>query len=242
MKQQRYPIYEIFRSFQGEGYWAGTPALFLRLYGCDQHCPWCDSAGTWHPDYLPEPLLTLDPQKIADLLWMKSHGEIDFVVITGGEPTLYPLRPLTDAIRNALPNLRIHLETAGHVEFSARESGIDWVTVSPKLFDGAKPVVDEVLQQANEIKFVISSLEDLNRAIKIKQQWGYRRDVLFYLNPEWSKRNDPVITASMVHAAINYGFRLGWQIHKLYRADNLDPHARKEQIPLGGVPERGDAQ
>ena len=48
---KKLPIYETFFSWQGEGCHMGKSAYFIRLYGCPVHCPWCDSAGTWHPDH-----------------------------------------------------------------------------------------------------------------------------------------------------------------------------------------------
>ena len=37
-----YPIVETFHSVQGEGFFAGVNAFFIRLAGCDVFCPWCD--------------------------------------------------------------------------------------------------------------------------------------------------------------------------------------------------------
>ena len=80
------PIHEQFYSFQGEGVHQGRAAYFIRTYGCPIHCPWCDSAGTWHPDYkakkrqrIPIDQLVRNAQKTA----------AEFVVITGGEPTIH---------------------------------------------------------------------------------------------------------------------------------------------------------
>jgi len=42
-----YPINEMFQTIQGEGYYTGTPAIFVRLQGCPVHCQWCDTKYTW---------------------------------------------------------------------------------------------------------------------------------------------------------------------------------------------------
>ena len=36
-------VNEIFYSLQGEGRFTGRPAVFLRLSGCNQRCPFCDT-------------------------------------------------------------------------------------------------------------------------------------------------------------------------------------------------------
>src|SRR5690606_10755697 len=49
----RYPVHEQFHTWQGEGVHMGRSAYFIRTFGCPVKCPWCDSAGTWHPDHIP---------------------------------------------------------------------------------------------------------------------------------------------------------------------------------------------
>ena len=118
------PIHERFHSFQGEGCHAGRAAFFIRTYGCPVHCPWCDSAGTWHPDLKPDALNRMD---VAALAEEAAAARPAFVVVTGGEPAIHDLAPLTDALRAA--GLPVHLETSG--AFPVR-GHFDWITLSPK--------------------------------------------------------------------------------------------------------------
>ncbi|STL83083.1 7-carboxy-7-deazaguanine synthase; queosine biosynthesis [Escherichia coli] len=39
----QYPINEMFQTLQGEGYFTGVPAIFIRLQGCPVGCAWCDT-------------------------------------------------------------------------------------------------------------------------------------------------------------------------------------------------------
>ena len=68
--QEGYPVYERFHSWQGEGTHLGKSAFFIRLHGCPVHCPWCDSAGTWHPDHKPENVERMNPDDLADEAFM----------------------------------------------------------------------------------------------------------------------------------------------------------------------------
>ena len=73
------PIHEHFYTFQGEGTHAGRAAYFIRTFGCPVHCPWCDSAGTWHPDYIPEKVKRL---AVNTLVSEVAKTKAEFVRIT----------------------------------------------------------------------------------------------------------------------------------------------------------------
>jgi organic radical activating enzyme len=225
MKETRYRIYERFYSFQGEGVHLGRAACFIRLYGCDQHCPFCDSAGTWAKNFKPPEMPLLSAQETAALVEAPAGA---FVVITGGEPALYDLEPLVDAIHAR--GFKVHLETAGHRHIRGQ---FDWVTMSPKLF--ALPPLESSWLRADEIKLIIESPEQLQRDLKTVLAASLRYGVPVWLHPEWSQRANAGVLAAIVGAAKeNPRLRAGYQLHKLYTADLFDPNANQEIIPLGG--------
>ena len=117
-----YPIVETFHSLQGEGYWNGVNAFFIRLAGCDVYCPWCDQKGSWNAKRYPQ-------VQVKDLLTAVELANPAIVVITGGEPLLHNLNPLTITLRKKL--VKVHLETSGAHAFSGN---FDWVTFSPKTY------------------------------------------------------------------------------------------------------------
>jgi 6-pyruvoyltetrahydropterin/6-carboxytetrahydropterin synthase len=86
--QPMLPIHEQFYTFQGEGAHSGRAAYFIRTFGCPVHCPWCDSAGTWHPDYIPKHIARLEPATLAAEVALT---QAEFTVITGGEPAIHDL-------------------------------------------------------------------------------------------------------------------------------------------------------
>ena len=196
------PVYETFTSFQGEGVHLGRKAHFIRLFGCPVHCPWCDSAGTWHPDHVPASIDRIAPAQLAEAA---AASRPAFVVITGGEPAIHDLTALTTALRER--SLRAHLETSG--AFRIR-GAFDWVTVSPKRW---KPPVAEAVTRADEFKLIIDEPGEVNRwraALGLDVA-----DVPVWLHPEWSRRDEPTIRAAILDAVSRLGdpYRAGWQVH-----------------------------
>lgn len=130
-----YRVNEIFYSIQGEGTFAGTPAVFVRFSGCNLACPWCDT------DHAHAEEMTRDDLEDAVRALLTGHdGAI--IVLTGGEPALQ-LRddePLFHGF-----GCRVCIETNGTLPVPG---WVDWVTVSPK--NELSPVVP----RANELKFV----------------------------------------------------------------------------------------
>src|ERR1700761_2571093 len=98
-----YPVMEHFYTLQGEGFYSGQAAYFIRLGGCDVGCVWCDVKESWDADAHPKmsvetmkELVSLHPGKIA--------------VVTGGEPSMHNLIPVTRALKAA--GMRTHIETS----------------------------------------------------------------------------------------------------------------------------------
>ena len=89
LPENKIPLMEKFYTLQGEGMHSGRPAVFIRLAGCDVGCVWCDVKESW--DENAHPLETID-----DIVAYVLSTGCDFVVITGGEPTLYDLTVLTN--------------------------------------------------------------------------------------------------------------------------------------------------
>ena len=166
------PVMEHFYTIQGEGAHTGVPAYFIRLGGCDVGCVWCDVKDSWDTDAHPQHTV----QEIAG--FVQNHPKIKHVVITGGEPAMYDLAPLTDELHKH--NYQIHIETSGAYELTGN---IDWVTVSPKKFKAPLP---SALVKAHELKVIIYNKSDFDWAEKHAQHVSSGCRLL--LQPEWSKR------------------------------------------------------
>ena len=99
-------VSEVFRSLQGEGPSAGTPAHFLRLQGCDVGCHWCDTKYTWDAAGGHE-------MSLADAFAaLQALGDAPLLVVTGGEPLAHPgiERVLAAAVGRWA---RVEVETSG---------------------------------------------------------------------------------------------------------------------------------
>lgn len=99
-------VSEIFRSLQGEGPSAGTPAHFLRLQGCDVGCHWCDSKYTW-------PAEGGEARTAGEAFAaLKALGEAPLLVVTGGEPLAHTgVEALLAEALERWP--RVEVETSG---------------------------------------------------------------------------------------------------------------------------------
>lgn len=224
----RYPIHETFHSWQGEGAHLGRSSFFIRLFGCPVHCPWCDAAGTWHPDYIPK---NIEKRDTEDLVKHALESNAEIVVITGGEPAIHDLEELASALCEA--GMPAHLETSGAFEIKGR---FDWITLSPKW--QALPLAANI-ELASEFKIIVEDEDSIEKWI---QYIGLNKfaDRPAWLHPEWTQASNPAVLESITATVKRLGdpFRAGYQAHKLYRADLQDPRSRTP-VPLGGKPELG---
>jgi organic radical activating enzyme len=147
----RYPVMEHFYTIQGEGYHTGKPAYFIRLGGCDVGCVWCDVKDSW--DAASHPMV----ETFTMAGWLDSNPS-HRVVITGGEPLMYDLQPLCDALHGK--GATLHLETSGAYPLSG---SWEWICVSPKKF---KAPLEDVLAKAHELKVIVYNNSDFDWALQ----------------------------------------------------------------------------
>ncbi len=192
----KYPVVESFYTLQGEGVFTGQAAYFIRLGGCDVGCTWCDVKESW--DASAHPQLSVE-QLVAEAYVHPAR----IVVVTGGEPLMHDLKPLTDALRSA--GFRTHIETSGAHPFSG-----EWhhVCLSPKKFKAALP---QAYQRADELKVIVFNKHDLKWAEE--QAAATNEACIVYLQPEWEKREAmmPLITE---YVKVHPRWRVSLQTHK----------------------------
>jgi organic radical activating enzyme len=174
----------------------GKAAYFIRIGGCDIGCRWCDSKMTWNPQF--HPLVHIDT-----IVTNALNTPANAVVVTGGEPSLYNLEPLTTRLKEH--GIDTFLETAGTNPIT----GIwDWICLSPKR---QSPPLEEYYKIAHELKVIIYEDEDYPWAEECAAK--VKNDCILLLQPEWS-RYEQNIPAIVDYVKIYPKWTVSLQAHK----------------------------
>lgn len=189
------PLMEAFYTLQGEGYHKGSAAYFIRIGGCDVGCHWCDVKESWDAEKHP-------PTQI-DQIVEEAQKYSDTIVITGGEPLMWNMQPLTTALQAV--GMKIHIETSGAYPITGEW---DWFCLSPKK---NKLPTEDAIARANELKVIVYNKDDLRFAEA--QSKKVSKDCILYLQPEWSKR-DKVMPLMVDYVLANPKWKISLQTHK----------------------------
>ena len=195
-----YQVNEIFRSIQGEGYWTGMPCTFIRLQGCNLRCEFCDTPDAQEPS---GPLSFTLGQLVTEVI--RQHRRRDLIILTGGEPTLQDIKPLTQELQKYGPP--VHLETNGSIHWSPKFWSIfNWITLSPKKH---VRIPKYLARGAHEIKWLVQTEED----VRDLQEFLNRSDRIGHVCLQPVSQN-PVATKIAYQACLDHGWRLSLQMHK----------------------------
>ena len=189
------PLMEEFYTIQGEGYHKGTAAYFIRIGGCDVGCHWCDVKESWDAN--------IHPPTDADSIAQNAAKYSDTIVVTGGEPLMWDMNPLTRKLK-AL-GLQTHIETSGAYPLSG---DWDWICLSPKK---RMLPTEKVLKKANELKVIIYNKSDFDFAEKHAEQ--VNENCILYLQPEWSVR-EKIVPLIVDYVMKNPKWKVSLQTHK----------------------------
>lgn len=214
-------INEMFETIQGEGAYTGIPSIFVRLQGCPVGCPWCDTKHTWEikADLSVSPEDVIAKSSESETYFVSNEASLmtlfeqqgyvaKHVVITGGEPCMYDLRPLTNILHKN--GYTTQIETSGTFEVLCDER--TYVTVSPKInMKGGFDVLTSALERANEIKHPIAMQKHIDEldALLIKVSSLEGKQVC--LQPISQQKR---ATELAVRTCIARNWRLSLQTHK----------------------------
>lgn len=189
-----YRVNEIFYSLQGEGFWTGTPMVFVRLSGCNLKCPFCD---TDHFSFTE-----MSASEIVSQV-RSCGGPCTRICLTGGEPCLQADAALLAAFHEA--GYTVHMETNGTRPVPA---GVDWVTLSPKdQVAGLTGNGTVVLERADELKLVLAPGVDPSAWEAFPATWHFLQPC----DTDGQMNTEETISYIQAHPV----WRLSLQTHKL---------------------------
>ncbi|KEY90920.1 queosine biosynthesis [Candidatus Photodesmus blepharus] len=216
-----YTINEIFETIQGEGHFTGTPSVFIRFQKCLVRCTWCDTKQTWDASPKNERTLNeISTKPKGSSTWCASSSQeiveayrkqgffSKHIVITGGEPCIYDLRPLSEKFEEI--GCRCQIETSGTSEILT--SKMTWVTVSPKVSKKqGLTVTNAALCRANEIKHLVKTRRDIEILDRLLSETNINENTVIALQP---MSQNIRATKLCIEICIQRNWKLSVQTHK----------------------------
>ena len=224
-------LHSVFHTIQGEGPFCGTPAVFVRLAGCNLQCPGCDTDYTSTRELIEPIKLT---HKIRDLFRNTQYDSLrgrKLVVVTGGEPFRQDLTLLLNLLQ--LEGYFVQIETNGSFapspgvfyNLDIRERDGVYVVCSPK----TGKINTKLKDVACCLKYVmrfdqvnpIDGLPNvaLGHSAKPLLYRPFIWDRPIYLQPMDDGEGQTVANqkslAACIESCMRYGYTLQLQTHKL---------------------------
>lgn len=208
-------VQQVFYTIQGEGPFAGQPAVFIRLWGCNLRCKFCDTDFESNP----EPVAI---QRLLELT--KVHGQCALVVLTGGEPLRQNVVPLIQLLEEN--GYTVQIETAGTLWVPGLESTDAEIIISPKT-----PVLDrQVEMKARAFKYIVKAGEiDEGGFPMISPQTGKGMSVARPVDPSMTiylqpmDEQNPLLNRNNMLAArdacLVHGHYISLQQHKIMEVE-----------------------
>ncbi len=190
MTVSKIPVIEIFGpTIQGEGAVIGVKTMFVRTYGCDYRCGWCDSAFTWDGS-AKDKVQLMEPEAILNELLELAGDNFDCVTISGGNPALIG-ESMADFVKLLHQRgIQAAIETQGS-RWQDWFYAIDVLTISPKppssgmVTDWEK--LDDIIDKlrlagkaAHSLKVVVFNEEDFAYARNVHRRYP---EIPMYLQP-----------------------------------------------------------
>ena len=204
-------VSEVFRSLQGEGPSAGTPAHFLRLQGCDVGCHWCDTKYTWdaaggHESSLADAFASL-----------RALGEAPLLVITGGEPLTHPgIERVLAAAVGQWP--RVEVETSGVAAppFAHERLHHMWSpklpSVTPRWAETWAHAARFMADPRTWVKIVVSTGDD-DDALRLVREYALPRERVMLMPEGLTDTALRERALALAEVCAREGFRLSPRLH-----------------------------
>lgn len=200
---KEYAVTEIFYSLQGEGYYTGMPAVFIRFAACNLRCSFCDTDFSKATRMSAAAIIDTAVQRVQPTSFKEAHP---LLVLTGGEPTLQADAELLALLHTKFPV--IAMETNGS---NPIPDGVDWITCSPKCdFVGEYPLIPF----ANEVKVVFDGRTETSPT-----KWPQRIVAdYYYIQPcdtGFPDKNEEIVKKAVAYCQQHPRWRLSLQTQKI---------------------------
>jgi 7-carboxy-7-deazaguanine synthase len=234
MDEFKLPVAEIFYSIDGEGVRTGLPVIFIRLFGCNLNCSYCDTRYACKADEAAENgIVEFDMMEFDRILYkIKQYEPCKCITLTGGEPLIH--KDAARLVRLLRENgYEVNIETNGAVDirpFIMYQEAfgcdgeyfftMDWKSISSGESD--KMVVDNlsVLKNHDVLKFVVGSTEDLDQMRELlEKNPGLKAQV--FVSPIWNQISPRQLVEYVLEHKLT-DVRVQVQLHKII----WDPNKR----------------
>ena len=174
-------VVEIFKSIQGEGTLMGLPMVFIRLWGCNMTCTWCDTRYSWAPEFKDiTKRQNYSPKALATFL-LQSFPEITWFNFTGGEPSLWDeeIDQTTKILQSK--SKKVCIQTNGKQWKDSLFKNLDKICMDIKCpQSGEASDVSSIskLRPQDEMKFVLETSEDFNYAKNIITNYPTKASII----------------------------------------------------------------
>lgn len=201
-------VKKIFKTLQGEGYNTGTPAIFIRLGGCNLACSFCD---TEFDDYSEKSIdeIIIQTQNLSKN--SQNKQSVFLVVITGGEPFRQPIYKLCEKLLQL--NYKVQIETNGTL-YQDLPDMVE-IVCSPKITNSKyHNIRQDLLPKITAFKYIVSAnLLGYNEVPDLGQSL-YNIPVFIQAMDEYDEKLNLANKKLAVFIALDNNYRLSYQIHK----------------------------
>ena len=226
MGQKTLPVSEIFYSIDGEGARTGAPAIFIRLFGCNLKCTYCD---TKYACYKQEGVISFNDMTIDRIVEaVKTYEPCKCITLTGGEPLIHPAAcELVTALREN--GYWVNIETNGSIDlepfiaeqdrFGPKKSSMDyfftmdWKSISSGESTRMCKSNLDLLEATDVLKFVVGSDDDLDQMKRLLKDYP-DIDAQIYVSPVWGEIAPDHIVEFLLRNKLVY-VKMQLQLHKL---------------------------
>lgn len=210
-------VVEIFKSIEGEGVRAGLPATFIRLYGCNLRCSYCDTKYSYEGEN-EEKAYVYQDKTVAEIMAVVKRNGCKTITVTGGEPLIHPhIEDLLDSLLFA--GCHVNVETNGTVAIPPKYRDcrniiftMDYKCPGSGMNKEMKAYPFSTLRPWDVLKFVVSDERDLDKMLEVLENMPV--PAVVFVSPVFGKIEPTTIVDFILKHSL-FNVRVQLQLHKI---------------------------